>query len=89
MEYIVGIGSNVGFKIINIQLAIKFLSLNKSVNIISKASLYSSKAILKKNDPKIWNIDFFEYSGQNKICIKTSRTFNSTKRNRALYWQRS
>ncbi|MBK2149822.1 dihydropteroate synthase [Francisella tularensis] len=58
MQYIIGIGTNSGFTIENIHLAITALESQQNIRIIRKASLYSSKAVLKEDAPKEWDIRF-------------------------------
>ncbi|MED7788548.1 dihydropteroate synthase [Francisella sp. 19X1-34] len=58
MQYIIGIGTNVGFTLENIHLAIQALSSHQDIKVIKKASLYSSKALLKEGAPKDWDINF-------------------------------
>ncbi|MDE4976213.1 2-amino-4-hydroxy-6-hydroxymethyldihydropteridine pyrophosphokinase, partial [Francisella tularensis subsp. holarctica] len=52
MQYIIGIGTNSGFTIENIHLAITELESQQNIRIIRKASLYSRKAVLKEDAPK-------------------------------------
>ncbi|MDE4947140.1 2-amino-4-hydroxy-6-hydroxymethyldihydropteridine pyrophosphokinase, partial [Francisella tularensis subsp. holarctica] len=54
MKYIIGIGTNSGFTIENIHLAINALESQQNIRIIRKESLYSSKAVLKDDAPKEW-----------------------------------
>ena len=56
MNYIIGIGANIGFTLENIHKAISLISNLENTDIISKASLYSSQALLKDNAPKEWDI---------------------------------
>ena len=56
MVYIIGIGANIGFTLDNIHIAINLISKLENTLIVSKASLYSSKALLKENSPKEWDI---------------------------------
>ncbi|ANH78040.1 2-amino-4-hydroxy-6-hydroxymethyldihydropteridine pyrophosphokinase [Francisella persica ATCC VR-331] len=58
MQYIIGIGTNIGFTIENIHLAIAALESQQNIRVIRKASLYSSKAVLKEHAPKEWDIRF-------------------------------
>ncbi|APC91579.1 MULTISPECIES: 2-amino-4-hydroxy-6-hydroxymethyldihydropteridine diphosphokinase [Francisella] len=58
MQYIIGIGTNIGFVLENIHLAIAALASQQNIRIIRKASLYSSKAVLKEGAPKEWDIRF-------------------------------
>ena len=58
MQYIIGIGTSIGFTIENIHLAIAALESQQNIRVIRKASLYSSKAVLKEHAPKEWNIRF-------------------------------
>ncbi|QIV96092.1 2-amino-4-hydroxy-6-hydroxymethyldihydropteridine diphosphokinase/dihydropteroate synthase [Allofrancisella inopinata] len=56
MQYIIGIGANVGFTLENINKAIQAIASTENVKLLTKASLYSSKALLKENAPKDWDI---------------------------------
>ncbi|AJC48928.1 dihydropteroate synthase [Allofrancisella guangzhouensis] len=56
MQYIIGIGANVGFTLENINKAIQAIASTENVKLLVKASLYSSKALLKENAPKDWDI---------------------------------
>ncbi|WP_150467376.1 dihydropteroate synthase [Francisella sp. SYW-9] len=58
MQYIIGIGTNIGFTLENIHLAIQALDSHEEIKVIRKASLYSSKALLKEGAPKDWDINF-------------------------------
>ncbi|GAB4222419.1 MAG: dihydropteroate synthase [Francisella sp.] len=58
MQYIIGIGTNIGFLLDNIKQAINLLAQQPNIKVIKKASLYSSKAILKENSPQEWDIQF-------------------------------
>lgn len=58
MQYIVGIGANIGFVLENIHLAINALNNHPNIKVFKKASLYSSKALLKENAPEDWDINF-------------------------------
>ncbi|AIT08738.1 2-amino-4-hydroxy-6-hydroxymethyldihydropteridine pyrophosphokinase [Candidatus Francisella endociliophora] len=58
MQYIIGIGANIGFVLENIHLAINALDNNPDIKVLKKASLYSSKAILKEDSPEDWDINF-------------------------------
>ncbi|MFV9972579.1 MAG: 2-amino-4-hydroxy-6-hydroxymethyldihydropteridine diphosphokinase [Francisella endosymbiont of Hyalomma asiaticum] len=58
MQYIIGIGTNIGFTIENIHLAIAALESQQNIRVIRKASLYSSKAVLKEHAQKEWDIRF-------------------------------
>lgn len=68
MNYIVGIGTNIGFTLENIHSAVTLIDTHKDIRIIKKAALYSSAALLKKDSPKEWNIKFLNTA----IKIKTS-----------------
>ncbi|MFQ3307308.1 MAG: 2-amino-4-hydroxy-6-hydroxymethyldihydropteridine diphosphokinase [Candidatus Midichloriaceae bacterium] len=58
MQYILGIGTNVGNKIQNIKSVIKLLSNKKSINIIDTSSFYISKPLLPTNFDKEHNKEF-------------------------------
>ncbi|MED7818866.1 MULTISPECIES: dihydropteroate synthase [unclassified Francisella] len=70
MQYIIGIGTNIGFTIENIHLAIDALEALPNIRVIRKASLYSSKALLKEGAPKDWDIIFLN------TAVKISTTLN-------------
>ena len=57
MEYVIGIGSNLGDKFLNIENALKLLS--KHLKILKTSSIYESKALLEVDAPKEWDKDFF------------------------------
>ncbi|QIW10116.1 dihydropteroate synthase [Francisella sp. LA112445] len=73
MQYIIGIGTNVGFTLENIHLAIQALDSHKEIKVIRKASLYSSKALLKEDAPKNWDINFIN------TAVKISSTLDPNK----------
>ena len=56
MKYIIGIGANIGFTLENISKAIDKIDYHEAIQILAKASLYSSKAILKSDAPADWDI---------------------------------
>lgn len=58
MQYIIGIGTNIGFTLENIHLAINAMNAHQKIKVLKKASLYSSKALLKEDAPKDWDIRF-------------------------------
>ncbi|MBK2145465.1 2-amino-4-hydroxy-6-hydroxymethyldihydropteridine diphosphokinase, partial [Francisella tularensis] len=58
MQYIIGIGTNSGFTIENIHLAITALESQQNIRIIRKASLYSINSVIKEDAPKEWDIRF-------------------------------
>lgn len=70
MQYIIGIGTNIGFTLENIHLAIDALEALPNIRVIRKASLYSSKALLKEGAPKDWDIIFLN------TAVKISTTLN-------------
>ena len=57
MKYIIGIGTNLGNKIENINQALNYIK--DKVEIIRVSSIYQSKALLKPNSPKSWDISYF------------------------------
>ena len=58
MQYVIGIGANLGFTLENIHLAINHLNNHAHIRVLKKAKLYSSEALLKDDSPKDWNIKF-------------------------------
>ena len=73
MQYIIGIGTNIGFTLENIHLAIDALESHQDIRIIRKAGLYSSKALLKEGAPKNWDINFIN------TAVKISSTLDPNK----------
>ncbi|MSO13312.1 2-amino-4-hydroxy-6-hydroxymethyldihydropteridine diphosphokinase [Rickettsiales endosymbiont of Trichoplax sp. H2] len=57
MKYIIGIGTNLGNKIENINQALNYIK--DKVDIIRISSIYKSKALLKPNSPKNWDTPYF------------------------------
>ncbi len=57
MKYIIGIGTNLGNKIENINQALNYIK--DKVDIIRISSIYKSKALLKPNSPKNWDKPYF------------------------------
>ena len=57
MKYIIGIGTNLGNKIENINQALNYIK--DKLEIIRVSSIYQSKALLKLNSPKDWDIPYF------------------------------
>ena len=56
MKYVIGIGTNLGNKMLNIDVALNMLS--KRLRIIRISSVYESRALLKTDMPKQWDMDF-------------------------------
>ncbi|WPX96631.1 2-amino-4-hydroxy-6-hydroxymethyldihydropteridine diphosphokinase [Candidatus Bandiella euplotis] len=56
MYYVIGIGSNLGDKALNINNAIKLLA--QVSEVVKVSSVYKSKALLKPNSPVSWNKGF-------------------------------
>ena len=56
MNYIIGVGANIGFTLENIHTAIALIGKLDTTSVIGKASLYSSKALLKDDAPTEWDI---------------------------------
>ena len=57
MLYVIGIGTNIGDKSLNINNALKLLS--GHLKILKTSNIYKSKALLNINAPKKWDKDFF------------------------------
>ena len=57
MQYIIGIGTNLGDKSLNISNALKLLS--QHFEVIRTSNVYKSNALLKAEAPKEWDRDFF------------------------------
>ncbi len=68
MNYIIGIGANIGFTLESIHIATRSIDKLENTRIIDKASLYSSKALLKNGAPKEWDIIYLNTA----IKIQTS-----------------
>lgn len=79
MQYIIGIGTNIGFTIENIHLALDALASHQSIRIIRKASLYSSKALLKENAPKEWDITFLNTAVKISTHLKPENLLKALK----------
>lgn len=58
MQYIIGIGANVGDTLINIRTAIETIEKFQNIKILKKSSLYSSDALLKDDAPEDWDIKY-------------------------------
>lgn len=58
-KIIFGIGSNLGDKANNIELAVSKLAKNLDLHNLKKSAIYVNKAMLPKNAPENWDIDFF------------------------------
>ena len=58
-KIIFGIGSNLGDRAHNIDLAIDKLTQNLQLKNLKNSSIYVNKAMLPKNAPDNWDIDFF------------------------------
>jgi 2-amino-4-hydroxy-6-hydroxymethyldihydropteridine diphosphokinase/dihydropteroate synthase len=56
MLYVIGIGSNLGDKVLNIAVALKLIA--KQLEIVKLSRTYESKALLYKGSPKSWDKDF-------------------------------
>ncbi|QLE78419.1 dihydropteroate synthase [Francisella sp. Scap27] len=70
MNYIIGIGTNIGFTLENIRSAVALIDAHKDIRTIKKAALYSSDALLKKDSPKEWNIKFLNTAVKIKTSLK-------------------
>ena len=70
MQYIIGVGSNIGFTLENINTAIQILSSNNSLQIVDRAPLYSSKALLKDDSPIEWDIYYLNTAVKIKSILK-------------------
>ena len=57
-QIILGIGSNIGNRILHIKKAILLIKEQNILNNISLSKTYASKALLKKNAPEIWDKNF-------------------------------
>ena len=57
MNYIIGIGTNLGNKVKNINRALNYI--RNKVEIIKISSIYKSKALLKPDCPENWDISYF------------------------------
>jgi len=68
--YTIGIGANIGFTLENIHTAIALIDKLDNTNIINKASLYSSKALLKDNAPAEWDITYLNTAIQLQTDLK-------------------
>lgn len=80
MNYIIGIGTNIGFTLENIHTAINLLDIHKDIKVLKKAALYSSDALLKKNSPKEWNIKFLNTAVKIKSSLAPQQLFNVLKK---------
>ncbi|APC96381.1 2-amino-4-hydroxy-6-hydroxymethyldihydropteridine diphosphokinase [Francisella frigiditurris] len=58
MQYIIGIGANIGDTLINIRTAIETIEQSQNIKIFKKSSLYSSDALLKDDAPEDWDIKY-------------------------------
>ena len=58
-KIIFGIGSNLGDRAHNIDLAIDKLTQNLQLKNLKNSSIYVNKAMLPKDAPQNWDIDFF------------------------------
>lgn len=70
MEYIIGIGANIGYTLENIKTAIEVISQHKDMQVLAKASLYSSKALLKADAPASWDITYINTAIKIKSALK-------------------
>ena len=68
--YTIGIGANIGFTLENIHTAIALIDKLDNTSIINKASLYSSKALLKDNAPTEWDITYLNTAIQLQTNLK-------------------
>ena len=56
MKYVIGIGSNLGNKVKNINLAINYIK--DIVEVTKISNIYQSYALMKCNDSKKWDIPY-------------------------------
>ena len=59
VEVCLGLGSNLGDRIINISKAVSALAAQKILNNIKSSRVYESKAVLLSGSPKDWDKDYY------------------------------
>jgi len=64
------LGSNVGNKERNINLAVTKMVIEFGLTNVEKSRIFKSKAMLLENSPKEWDMDFFNISVSAKINIE-------------------
>lgn len=69
-KIIFGIGSNLGDRAHNIDLAITKITENLQLVNLKKSSIYINKAMLPKNAPSNWDIDFFNIAVSASINLQ-------------------
>ena len=67
---IFNLGSNIGNKENNLNLATTKLITDLGLTDIKKSRIFKSKAMLKEDSPKEWDLDFFNISVSAKINIE-------------------
>ena len=59
VEVCLGLGSNLGDRIVNLSKAVSLLSSHKILNNIKSSKVYESNAVLLSGSPKDWDRDFY------------------------------
>lgn len=95
-KIIFGIGSNLGDRAHNIELAITKITENLQLVNLKKSSTYYNKAMLPKNAPLNWDIDFFNIAVSASINLQNfqppkilqiiKKIENEIGRSNAEYW---
>jgi 2-amino-4-hydroxy-6-hydroxymethyldihydropteridine diphosphokinase len=57
-KVVLGLGSNLGDRVLNLRLAINNIIESKLLKNITISSIYNTRALLKEAAPKEWDIDF-------------------------------
>ena len=58
IEVVLGLGSNLGDRLRHLEMAIIKLEELNIINNVIRSNIYQTKALLKKDSPKEWDIDF-------------------------------
>jgi len=80
VDVVLGLGSNLGNRLNYLDLSISKLTEYKILFDLKKSSIYETKAILKENSPKEWDIDYLNMAVRGKTFLSPLMLLNSIKK---------
>lgn len=69
IEVVLGLGSNLGDRLNFLKLAVEKLAQKEILKDIIKSSIYETKAILKENSPKEWDLNYLNMAVKGKTSL--------------------
>lgn len=70
MKIIFGLGSNLGNRAANLDLAVKYLTDSLDLKLIKRSNIFINPAMLLPNSPKEWNIEFYNIAVSAEIDLE-------------------